>query len=73
MTGEIFMKYFSFFLLLGIVSNAAFAQDPWKDIYREGAWEQRDTWQRADEIIQKLNIKAESHVADVGCHEGYFK
>ncbi len=51
------MKYFSFFLLLGIVSNATFAQDPWKDIYREGAWEQRDTWQRADEIIQKLNIK----------------
>ncbi len=66
------MKYFSFFLLLGIVSNATFAQDPWKDIYREGAWEQRDTWQRADEIIQKLNIKEDSHVADVGCHEGYF-
>ena len=66
------MKYFSFFLLLGVLSNATFAQDAWKDIYREGAWEQRDTWQRADGIIQKLNIKIDSHVADVGCHEGYF-
>jgi len=66
------MKYFSFFLLLGILPNATFAQDTWKDIYKEGAWEQRDTWQRADAIIQKLNIKLGSQVADVGCHEGYF-
>jgi len=66
------MKYLSFFLLLGMISNPTFGQDPWKDIYREGAWEQRDTWQRAEEIIQKLNIKAASQVADVGCHEGYF-
>ena len=66
------MKYFCFFLLVGILSNATFAQDPWKDIYRESAWEQRDTWQRADVIIQKLNIKVGSQVADVGCHEGYF-
>jgi ubiquinone/menaquinone biosynthesis C-methylase UbiE len=66
------MKYFPFFLLLGVLSNAALAQDPMKDIYRESAWAQRDTWQRADGIIQKLNIKVGSHVADVGCHEGYF-
>jgi ubiquinone/menaquinone biosynthesis C-methylase UbiE len=66
------MKYFSFILLLSILSNTAFAQDPWKDIYREGAWEQRDTWQRANRIIQQLNIKIGSQVADVGCHEGYF-
>jgi ubiquinone/menaquinone biosynthesis C-methylase UbiE len=66
------MKYFSFFLLLSILPNATFAQDPWKDIYKESAWEQRDTWQRADAIIQKLNIKVGSQVADVGCHEGYF-
>jgi ubiquinone/menaquinone biosynthesis C-methylase UbiE len=66
------MKYFSLFLLLRVLSTTAFAQDPWKDIYREGAWEQRDTWQRAEAIIQKLNIDGASHVADVGCHEGYF-
>ena len=61
-------KYLQFFLL----AQATVAQDPWKDIYRESAWEQRDTWQRANEIIQKLNIKAGSKVADIGCHEGYF-
>jgi ubiquinone/menaquinone biosynthesis C-methylase UbiE len=48
------------------------AQNPWKDIYRESAWEQRDTWQRANEIIGKLNIKSGSKVADIGSHEGYF-
>jgi predicted methyltransferase len=67
-----FMKYFSFFLLLCIIPIVTFAQDPWKDIYRESAWEQRDTWQRANAIIQELNVKIGSHVADVGCHEGYF-
>ncbi|HYI76260.1 MAG TPA: hypothetical protein VEW65_01490, partial [Chryseolinea sp.] len=63
------MKYSVFFLQM-VLSLAAFAQDPWKDIYKEGAWEQRDTWQRANEIIEKLNVKAGSQVADVGCHEG---
>jgi SAM-dependent methyltransferase len=67
-----FMKYFSFFLLLCIIPIVTFAQDPWKDIYRESAWKQRDTWQRADAIIQELNVKIGSHAADVGCHEGYF-
>ena len=52
--------------------NLVQAQDAWKDIYRESAWEQRDTWQRADDIIGKLMIKAGSSVADIGCHEGYF-
>ncbi|HEX6222818.1 MAG TPA: methyltransferase domain-containing protein [Chryseolinea sp.] len=65
------MKYAVLFLQAAL-SFAAFAQDPWKDIYRESAWEQRDTWQRADDIIKKLNIKAGSKVADIGCHEGYF-
>jgi ubiquinone/menaquinone biosynthesis C-methylase UbiE len=54
------------------LSFGVFAQDPWKDIYRESAWEQRDSWQRAREIIENLNIKAGSRVADIGCHEGYF-
>ena len=65
------MKCSAFFLFT-ILSISTFAQDPWKDIYKEGAWEQRDTWQRADEIIRKLNIKPGSQAADVGCHEGYF-
>ena len=62
--------WISMFLLL--IPMLIHAQDPWKDIYRESAWEQRDSWQRADEIIARLNIKGGSKVADIGCHEGYF-
>jgi ubiquinone/menaquinone biosynthesis C-methylase UbiE len=54
------------------LSNVVNAQNPWKDIYRESAWAQRDTWQRANEIISKLHIKPGSEVADIGSHEGYF-
>ena len=46
-------------------------QDPWKDVYKESAWKDRDRWQRADELIRSLALKTESQVADVGCHEGY--
>lgn len=47
------------------------AQDTWKDIYKESAWAERDRWQNADELIRQLNLKPESNVADVGCHQGY--
>ncbi|HEY3429891.1 MAG TPA: methyltransferase domain-containing protein [Cyclobacteriaceae bacterium] len=50
---------------------ALIAQDPWKNVYTESAWTERDTWQRPQEIIKQLNIKEGSQVADVGCHEGY--
>jgi ubiquinone/menaquinone biosynthesis C-methylase UbiE len=65
------MKYY-FFLLLYLLTTNLIAQDPWKDIYRESAWEQRDTWQRAADIISNLKLTSASKVADVGCHEGYF-
>jgi len=65
------MKYY-FFLLLSLLTTNLIAQDPWKDIYRESAWEQRDMWQRAADIISKLKLISASKVADVGCHEGYF-
>lgn len=61
--------YIIFFIIL---DTAAIAQDPWKDVYKEAAWAQRDSWQRPDEIIEKLSIKSGSKVADIGCHEGYF-
>jgi ubiquinone/menaquinone biosynthesis C-methylase UbiE len=65
------VKYlFALFLILDHFTVSA--QDPWKDIYKESAWEQRDSWQRAAEIIKKLNIKGGSKVADIGSHEGYF-
>jgi len=47
------------------------AQDPWKDIYKESAWAERDKWQKAPILISHLKIKEGSVVADIGCHEGY--
>ena len=58
-----------FILVLSTLSVAG--QDPWKDIYRESAWAERDAWQRPDDIIALLKIKDGSTVADIGCHEGY--
>jgi hypothetical protein len=51
---------------------AVLAQDARKDVYRESAWAQRDTWQRPDNIIRQLDLQQGDKVADVGCHEGYF-
>ena len=59
-------------VLIVLASTHSYAQNPWKDVYRESAWKQRDSWQRPEEIIKKLNIKVGDKVADVGCHEGYF-
>src|SRR5688572_22198607 len=62
------------FITLSVFSLTAlcsFAQDQYKDIYRESAWSDRDKWQKAGELIRLLEIKAGSQVADVGCHEGY--
>jgi len=47
------------------------AQNPYTDVYKESAWAERDKWQKPQEIIRLMNIKAGSVVADVGCHEGY--
>src|SRR5688572_16516758 len=59
-------------ILLVLLSFVGSAQiDPWKDVYSEKAWKERDTWQRAQDLIAKLKIKAGSKVADIGCHHGY--
>lgn len=64
--------YKFFFLCLLFLSSRAAAQDPWKDVYKETTWAQRDTWQRPDEIISMLSLNDRGKVADIGCHEGYF-
>jgi ubiquinone/menaquinone biosynthesis C-methylase UbiE len=56
------------FFVLPVLSMA---QDPWKNIYSQPAWEERDTWQKANELIALLGIRDGSRVADVGSHEGY--
>ena len=58
-------------IILTVCSLSAAGQDQWKNIYRESAWEERDTWQRPGDIIELLKIKEGSAVADIGCHEGY--
>ena len=58
-------------LLCFLFPCALFAQDPWKNVYTESAWAERDTWQKPAELIKQLNIKEGAQVSDIGCHEGY--
>ena len=46
-------------------------QNPWKNIYSEHAWAERDRWQKPEELIRLLEVAQGDAVADVGCHEGY--
>jgi ubiquinone/menaquinone biosynthesis C-methylase UbiE len=59
------------FLVLLLVPFALFSQDPWKNVYTENAWTERDTWQKPQELIKQLNLPDGGQVADIGCHEGY--
>jgi ubiquinone/menaquinone biosynthesis C-methylase UbiE len=65
-----FLQKFLFLLVLSPLT--LFAQDARKDVYRESAWAQRDTWQRPENIIRQLDLQKGDKVADIGCHEGYF-
>ena len=58
-------------LLYSLLSGRCQAQDQWKNIYSQRAWQERDQWQRAEELIGHLNVRAGNIVADVGSHEGY--
>lgn len=58
-------------LLILLFSGTLIAQDPWKNVYTESAWTERDKWQKPDDLIRQLNLELGSKVADVGCHEGY--
>ncbi len=64
------MRFFPAFVFF-VLSQTALCQDPWKNVYRESAWEDRDKWQCADKLLGFLKIQEGSHVADIGCHEGY--
>lgn len=54
-----------------VIAFSTSAQDQWRNVYRESAWKERDSWQRPDDLIALLKIGNGSQVADVGCHEGY--
>ena len=58
-------------IIMLLFCGSVSAQDQWKNIYSQRAWNERDKWQKADELMRLLNISSGSKVADVGCHEGY--
>ncbi len=61
------------FLLIAILLPlTCSAQNPWKDVYTESTWTERDTWQKPDTLIEFLKLTKRSLVADIGSHEGYF-
>jgi len=59
------------YVILLFLTGPAYGQDQWKNIYTENAWKERDQWQKPNDIINRLNLKDGSKVADIGCHEGY--
>jgi cyclopropane fatty-acyl-phospholipid synthase-like methyltransferase len=62
-------KYLPIILVCWALASSA--QVPYKNVYSESAWLERDKWQKADDLIRQLNIKSGSKVADIGSHEGY--
>lgn len=58
-------------VLFLLFHGTVLAQDPWKNIYSQHAWTERDKWQKPDALIGLLDIGSGSTVADIGCHEGY--
>ncbi len=40
--------------------------------YSEYEWEERDEWMPVERIFELSEIEPGMHVADIGCHEGYF-
>jgi ubiquinone/menaquinone biosynthesis C-methylase UbiE len=65
------MKQLLLVLLSLLPVFTAPGQDQWRNVYRESAWEQRDSWQKPADLIKLLGVKEGSTVADVGCNEGY--
>jgi len=63
----------NFLLPLGIVflSFNSFSQSTYRNVYKESAWEDRDKWQKPNQIIAAMDIEAGEIVADIGCHQGY--
>ena len=59
-------RVFLFILTALLLAVASFALTQSADDAR------RDTWQRPQDVMDALGVHAGSHVADVGCGDGYF-
>lgn len=59
------------FLALLIVNLPFVLLSQYNDIYKESAWVERDKWQDVPRVLEALGLTPESHIADVGSHQGY--
>ena len=59
------------FIICAVLLLAAGLRDPAR-LRAQNAGQERDAWQRPDEVMDALGIKPGSAVADVGCGAGYF-
>ena len=55
-----------FFLFSFLITSQFYAQ------YNSNDWEERDQWMDVEELFELAGIQKGQHVADIGCHEGYF-
>jgi len=58
-------------LLAAFITFNSFSQNTYKNVYKESAWEDRDKWQKPDQILEAMQVEAGKQVADLGCHQGY--
>ncbi len=40
--------------------------------YTSSDWDERDEWMDVDRLMKLGGVESGQHVADIGCHEGYF-
>ena len=60
------MKWLPSVLIVILGSVSTYAQ------YNESDWDERDQWMDVDRIMELADVQEGHHVADIGCHEGYF-
>lgn len=60
------IRFYLLFFVVSFHSLASYAQ------YNESDWEERDRWMDVERIMDLAGVKEGQHVADIGCHEGYF-
>ena len=61
------MVRLAFLLILGI-----FLSTPLLGQYTSDDWDDRDQWMDVEQLFQLAGIEEGQHVADIGCHQGYF-
>ncbi len=59
------------FIALLIVHIVCYAHVSAQNIYTKDTWKQRDSWQRATEIMKVMGLRPGDVIADIGCHQGY--